>query len=590
MTVDQIAIFIILGCTLALFVFDRWRFDIVAVGALIASVLVGVVDPEEAFSGFGNAAVITVAAVLAISRALGKAGTVDVLVAKITQVTQTQFGQMAAFCVIGAFLSSFMNNVGALALLMPVAISSARKFGYSPSAILMPISFATLLGGMNTLIGTPPNLLIADFRRDALGEPFQMFDFTPTGVALSVTGIAFIILIGWRLIPAGRQGKRSEEELFEITNYVTEVRVGDESKLVGATVAEFEAETGDRVLVTGIVRRNRRISAGMRFQRLQADDVLMIQAETTYLQELVKDSGLELVERAELDEDADEDEFGFAEAVVTPNAWIQGSTPSSLRLRSRFGVNILAVSRQGRPFTSRLRDVRFGAGDVLLLEGDIDSLPDAIASLGCLPLADRKLVFQPRRLALPLVIFGAAIALTAAEVLSSSVAFVAAVLVMVLTGLLRPREVYDAIDWPVIVLLGAMIPVGTALETTGAAQLIADGVAALSGDVAPRVVLGVFLVLTMLLTPILNNAATVVIMAPIVIGIAGQLGVSADPFLIAVAIGASCDFLTPFGHQNNTLILGPGGYEFGDFWRMGLPLDFIIVAVSVSLIPVVWPF
>jgi di/tricarboxylate transporter len=299
---------------------------------------------------------------------------------------------------------------------------------------------------------------------------------------------------------------------------------------------------------------------------------------------------LELVERRSRAPQPDGGELGLMEAVVLPNAVVQGSSPLSLDLRRRYGVTLVAAARQGRRFEGRLREATLSAGDVVLLEGEPTRLRAAIADLGCLPLADRRLAFEARRVAVPIALFAVGIVLAASGLLAAAAAFTGVVLAMVLVRVIRPAQVYDSIDWPVIVLLGAMIPLGDALQDTGAARLIAGSILMISGEVGPLVMLTVVLMMTMAITPVLNNAATVVIMAPIVISIAARMGASPDPFLIAVAIGASCDFLTPFGHHNNTIILGPGGYRFGDFWRVGLGLELVVIVVALLVIPVVWPF
>ncbi|NGO55456.1 SLC13 family permease [Allomesorhizobium camelthorni] len=593
MTFDQTAISAILVCTLALFVWGRWRYDVVAVLSLMAGVGFGVIDPDDAFVGFGNAAVVTVAAVLAISHALGRSGVIDLVGDRVMALARSPSGQRAGLCLLGAFLSGFMNNVGALALLMPVAISAAKASGYSSSRMLMPLSFSTLLGGMLTLIGTPPNLLISQFRAQALGEGFGMFDFTPVGLAVALVGIAFVVTVGWRLIPKDRRGKAAEEESFEVTDYVTELRVGDESAIIGKTVAELERESDDAITIIGIVRNERRLIGRLLYESVRAGDVLMVQSDSDTLQKLVKGQGLELAERpaeSEAEERAAAGELMVAEAVITPVSWVQGRTAATLDLRRHWRVNLLALSRQGRPVDGRLRDVGLVAGDVLLLEGDEKDLNEVIASLGSLPLANRKLIFEPRRILVPVLLFAAAIAATSFGLVPSSIAFTATVVALVLVNALRPDEVYKAIDWSVIVLLAAMIPFGQALENTGTAQLIADGVVALAGTLPALALLGIVLVVTMAATPVLNNAATVVIMAPIALAIAERTGVNADPFLIAVAVGASCDFLTPFGHHNNTIIMGPGGYRFTDFARMGAPLEALVIVVALAVIPIVWPF
>ena len=587
MTWQQGAILAVLAGTLAVFVWDRWRYDVVAITSLMVCILLGLIGPEAAFAGFSNPAVITVAAVLVISRALARSGAIDALAGKLIGASSAKFSHLASFSVLGALLSGFMNNVGALALLMPVALSTARRHGYSPGLLLMPLSFATLLGGMMTLIGTPPNLLISAFRAEATGERFLLFDFTPVGAAVSVAGIAYLLLIGWRFLPAQR-GLPQHAAAFEVADYVTEARVLPASPLIGVDVGRFTTSNGVDVL--GVVREGRRVFGRLRQVVLQANDILLLQADTATLERIIEENGLELVERGSREPRPDSAELSLIEAVVLPDAVVQGSSPSSLDLRRRYGINLVAAARQGRRFEGRLRDATLSTGDVLLLEGEPSQLRMAIAELGCLPLADRKLTFAPRRIALPIALFALGIAAAASGVLPAAAAFTGVVVAMVLTGVIRPPQVYESIDWPVIVLLGAMIPVGDALQDTGAAQLIAGSILMISGEVGPLVVLGAVLLMTMAITPVLNNAATVVIMAPIVISIAARMGVSPDPFLIAVAIGASSDFLTPFGHHNNTIILGPGGYRFGDFWRVGLGLEIVVIAVSLLVIPLAWPF
>jgi di/tricarboxylate transporter len=587
MTWEQAAILTVLAGTLVVFVWDRWRYDVVAITSLMVCVLLGLIGPEAAFAGFSNPAVITVAAVLVISRALARSGAIDALAGKLIGATSAQFSHLASFCVLGALLSGFMNNVGALALLMPAALATARRHGYSPGILLMPLSFATLLGGMTTLIGTPPNLLISAFRAEATGERFLLFDFTPVGVAVSVAGIAYLLLLGWRLLPAGR-GPQREDDAFEIGEYVTEARVGPSSPIIGLDVAGYESSRNAHVL--GIIREGRRLFGRMQAAVLQAGDIMLLQADTATLERTIEEDQLELVERHKQQEAPEAAGPDLVEAVVLPNALVQGSSPLSLDLRRRYGINLVAAARQGRRFEGRLRDATLSTGDVLLLEGEPTRLRAALADLGCLPLERRKLALEPRRIALPIALFALGIAAAASGVLPAAAAFTGVVVAMVLTGVIRPAQVYESIDWPVIVLLGAMIPLGDALQDTGAAQLIAGSILMISGEVGPLVVLGAVLLMTMAITPVLNNAATVVIMAPIVISIAGRMGVSPDPFLIAVAIGASSDFLTPFGHHNNTIIMGPGGYRFGDFWRVGLGLELVVIAVSLLVIPIVWPF
>ena len=593
LTTSQLLALGIFAATLAGFVWDRIRYDVVALGALVACVLVGLVKPDDAFEGFGNPAVITVAAVLVLSHTLARSGVIDLVGGALGRIGTTPTRNLVLLCGLGATLSAFMNNVGALAIVMPVAIASARRLGHSPALILMPLSFATMLGGMTTLIGTPPNLLAAGFRERYAEASFGFFDFTPVGLAITAGGIVLMTLIARFVLPEDREGTRSAIEQFDIGHYVTEVRLPEKSAVIGRTPREIEEESEDRLRIISLQRHGLRLRGRFRNSKLRAADDLLLQAEAELLQELVRKGDVELVAahttEGEKPELAQNTLVETAEVVVVPNAWIQGATARSLQLRARYNVNLLALSRHGRPVMQRLRDTPLSAGDVLLLEGEADTLPEAIRALGCLPLANRKIALQPFRVTAPVIVFGLAIALVALDLLEAQVAFVMAVLGMLALRLLPVRELYDAVDWPVIVLLGAMIPVGGALETSGLAQLIANQVAALGQGWPDRAVLALVLVVTMAVTPMLNNAATVIMMAPIAIGIAQLIGANPDAFLMAVAIGASCDFLTPFGHQNNTLILAPGGYRFADYWRLGLPLDLVVIGAGVALLPIVFP-
>jgi len=587
-TADQIAIFTILPAALVLFIWGRWRYDVVAAMALMAAVLAGVVPADQAFMGFGHPAVVTVAAVLALSRALTRSGFADLIADRLFRLARGPGGQRVALWVAGAGLSAFMNNVGALTLLMPVSITAARRSGEPASRALMPLAFATILGGMVTLIGTPPNVIISTYRKSTEGQAFGMFDFTPVGLTLAAAGLLYLTVIGWRLIPRHRKGK-ADADLFEVGSYVSELRVAEESPAVGEPVAEFEKRTEEPVNVIGIIRGGRRLVQRLKAERVRADDVLLVQASSVALKEAATLPGVELVGSEDLAEDLKKVDTGVLEAVVAPQGRLVGATPISLRLRSQYGINLLAVAREGRPFMARLANVRIRPGDVLLLEGDAETMQTVAVSLGCLPLASRGLHFSPRRVVLPAAVFMAAVASTAVGILPAAMALGLAVLVLVLAEFLPVRELYEAIDWPVLMLLGALIPVGGALRDTGAAALIADWVVTAAANLSPLVILGLVLVVTMALTDLMNNAATAVVMAPIAADIAHRLGASTDPFLMAVAVGASCAFLTPIGHQNNTLVMGPGGYRFTDYWRVGLPLDIIIVAIAVPLIPRVWP-
>jgi di/tricarboxylate transporter len=600
MTFDQAYMIGVLAVMFTLFVWGRLRYDVVAILALLGTSVAGLVPADAAFTGFGHPATVTVALVLVVSRGLMNAGAVDIIARRLVPPAESTALHVGMLATVGGAISTMMNNVGALALLMPAALRSAARVKRSPSLVLMPLAFATILGGLVTMIGTPPNIIVATMRGDLAGAPFAMFDFTPVGGPIAVAGIAFVALIGWRLIPKERTAPAGGRELFQIEDYVSEALVPEGSPLVGKELTEVDDLVAEHdAAVLGLMRGDRRIDPGARHTLLRAGDALVIEAGPDALKAALAKLGLEpagppKTRKEEKDEKTPVllggKDIALAEAVVQPGAIIVGRTGAELRLRRRFGVNLLAVSRQGAPFRGRLAQFRFRPGDVLLLEGESLRLPEVVGALGCLPLAERGL--QANRfhyVEISIVLFAAAIIAATTGVLSFPVALGVAVLVMVVLDIVPPRDIYTSIDWPVVVLIGALIPVGQAMQDTGTTLLIAETLTAAVGQYPPVVALAAVLVVTMTLSDIINNAATAVIMAPIGASVAEQLGANADTFLMAVAVGASCAFLTPIGHQNNTLILGPGGYRFGDYWRMGLPLEITIIAVAIPALLWAWP-
>ena len=589
LTLDQAIAFGTLLITFALFLWGRFRYDVVAMLSLLAVVLTGLVPFDQAFSGFAHPAVITVAAVLILSRALQNAGIVDVVVRLLAPLRGSETLQVGSQAGLIAVLSGFMNNVGALALMLPVALRNAYRDGYAPAKSLMPLAFASLLGGMVTLIGTPPNLIIASFREREVGTPFGMFDFTPVGAVVAISGLAFIVLVGSRLLPTDRRG--ANDDALDVGDYLAEARVQKDGKAWGKSLREIENLVDDEVRIVGLVQGSKRQVAPASTERVHARHVLILEGEPDAIKELVDVGGLKLLSSEGLSaERLQSEEVGLAEAVIKPGSSLEGKKQTSLTLRRDHGINLLGIARHGKRLHTRLGDLRLQTGDVLLLQGPSETMNSTLAELGCLPLAERSLqIGRPRRLLLASVIFALAILATVLDLVPVQVAFVAAAVVVVLVGIVRPGEIYDSIDWPVIVLLGAMLPVGTALETTGGAALVAEGIMALGSNLAPVWMVAMLLVGTMFVSDAINNNATAVLMAPIGFQLAEHLQASPDPFLMAVAVGASCAFLTPIGHQSNTLIMAPGGYHFGDYWRLGLPLELIIAVVAVPMILLVWP-
>lgn len=585
----KLTVAVILALALVLFVWGRWRYDVVAVGALLAGLLTGVVPAANAFDGFKDAAVITVALVLVISAAIRQSGVLDRALRYLGPVLEKPATQVVAFTVIVTVLSGFMNNVGALAIAMPLAIAAAERTKTSPSMLLMPMAFGSLLGGLITLIGTPPNILISGVRQSTSGAPFSMFDFAPVGLAVAAAG-AIYLSFAWRLLPSDRRGAPSAESRFRIADFVAEASVEPDTKAVGMTIAEIEDIAGGEAQVIALTTGERTINAPPRFWRVAAGDVLAIEADSAHLKRIVSEADLALVGDGTLaPEHLASNEVGTIEVVVTGTSPVIGQSPGSLRLRDQ-GINLLAMSRQGRRHTSRLARQRIYEGDVLALQGDLDHLALMTRELNLLPLADRKIELGRRaNVFLPIATMAVAVALATLEIVPIAVAFLAAVVFLAVARVMRPAEMYGAIDPSIIVLMAALIPVTNAVQSTGGTEVVAGLVASLVDASAPMLALGLVLVATLLVTPVLNNAATVLLMGPIAAGIATKAGLNPDAFLMAVAIGASCDFLTPFGHQSNTLVMGPGGYRFLDYGRLGLPLTLIVIAVSIPMIAWVWP-
>ncbi|MGH1578398.1 SLC13 family permease [Planktotalea sp.] len=589
MTQDQIIIFSLFGAVFAMLLWGRFRYDLVAFSALMIGVLLGVVDTKDAFSGFGHPATLVVALVLVVSAGLVRSGAVFLITRTLVDSSRSLGGHIALMGGIGGVLSAFMNNVAALALLMPVDIQTARKAGRSPGLSLMPLSFATILGGMVTLIGTPPNIIIAAIREEQLGAPFKMFDFAPVGGVAAIAGLAFVALIGWRFIPARNDESTASNDL---SAYIAELTVPSESKLIGKRLSELEtdAEKAD-VGLLGLIRDGKRRYGGARNSVLQGGDTLVLEASPDALDEFRAALSLAFSDvKREEHLKADGDGLDVIEVVVTETARIAGKTAQALGLAWRQRTVLMGISREGKSIRDHVRRTEVRAGDILLLLVPKDRGPDVTEWLGCLPLAERGLaVTQDSKVWMAIGMFAAAVAAASFGLVYLPIALGCVVVAYVLAKIVPLSELYTHIEWPVVVLLGSMIPLGAALQQAGGTELIAGALVGLTEGMPAWAILTVLMVVTMTLSDVLNNTATTIVAAPVGIQMAHSLNVSPDPFLMAVAIAASSAFLTPIGHKNNTLILGPGGYQFGDYWKIGLPLEIIVVAVSIPAILVFWP-
>lgn len=592
MTADQITLFVLFGAVFGLLLWGKFRYDLVAFTALMAGVVLGVVPTKHAFDGFGHPATLVVALVLVVSAGLVRSGAVFLITRTLVDSTRKLGAHIALMGLIGGVLSAFMNNVAALALLMPVDIQTAHKAGRQPGLSLMPLSFATILGGMVTLIGTPPNIIIATIREDALGAPFKMFDFAPVGGVTAIAGLLFVAFIGWRLIPDNKDASEAGDPMADVANYIAELTVPEKSKHIGKRVRDlYESAEKNDVAILGLVRDGKRRYGTAHATKLLAGDALVLEASPDALDEFRAALSLNFAEdkRQELVH-ADGEGLQLIEVVVTEDARINGKTAMAVGLGWRQRTVLMGISRSGRQIKKQVRKTEVNAGDILLLLVPQDRGPDITEWLGCLPLAERGLaVTNDKKVWLAIGMFAAAVAAASFGLIYLPVALGLVVIGFVLTKIIPLAEIYDHISWPVVVLLGSMIPLGSALETSGGTELIAGWLIDLTQGMAPWAILTILMVVTMSLSDVLNNTATTIVAAPIGIKMAQALEVNPDPFLMAVAVAASCAFLTPIGHKNNTLILGPGGYSFGDYWRMGLPLEILVVAVSIPAILVFWP-
>jgi di/tricarboxylate transporter len=588
MTSDQLLAFGVIAGMMVMFVWGRLRYDLVAGLALLVAILVGVVPFDRAFSGFSNDIVVIVGAALLVSAAVTRARLMENVLQAIGPRISSVRTQLVLLVTMVTVLSAFVKNIGALAMMLPVAFQMAKRSNVSPSVFLMPMSFGSLLGGLMTLIGTSPNIIVSELRQKLAGHPFSMFDFTPVGLGLSVLGILFLAF-AYRLLPQDRKGGGTLAEGIDIQDYVTEGRVGPKSSFAGETLRALRKRLSNGVSVNAVVREGEKRAS--QDTVLQENDRVILEGEPAALDEAVKAAGLELEgDDREVKAEKPDAEISALEAVIGPDSLLIGNTAARLALHDRFNVNMIAVARSGERLTERLRDIRLYAGDVVVFQGPMEQMTEVLRELGCLPLAPREIhLGTVRRGLVPILALVAAMILAATGKLPVGIAFFGAGLAIILFGSLTVREAYTSIEWPLLVMIGALIPVSDAIRTTGGAEVIADALANIAHALPPWGTVALIMAAAMALTPFLNNAATVLVMAPIAVSFAQRLGLAPDAFLMAVAVGAGCDFLTPIGHQCNMLVFGPGGYKFGDYARLGAPLSLLVLLVGTPLILLVWP-
>ncbi|MGI9400159.1 MAG: SLC13 family permease [Rhizobiaceae bacterium] len=588
MTYEQIFLFSLFGIVFFFLIYGKPRYDLVAFTALIIATLAGFIKPYDAFAGFGHPAVVIISLVLIISRGLLNSGAVEAIATRILDHERPVSAHIGILSVVGAGLSAIINNVAALALLMTVDMEAARKAGRAPSRTLMALSFATILGGMITLIGTPPNIVISQYRQQALGEPFQMFDFSPVGLVVAGVGILFVALIGWRFVPE-REDKHAGEE-GESGLFIAEARPRAKSKSIGIVVSELLPLANDKdIHILGLVRRGKRLRGFAHNEEIRKSDYLVLEGEPKAIEEFIG--------AAELDYSGSEKHGGMAsaslvlqEVIIPENSRLIGRSAKDVRLQYRFGVTLLGVSREGRNFRQRVRELPLKSGDMLLLLGPAKELATVSNWLGVFPIAKRETaVLQRNRALMSGLLFALAIGASVAGFAELTITLAACVIGYAALGIVGGSEIYETVEWKVIVLLASLIPLSAALEESGGTQLIANTIVSATDGWPAWSVLLVLMAITMTLSDFLNNVATALIAAPIGLNVANSIGASPDAFLMGVAVAASCAFLTPIGHKNNTIIMGPGSYRFGDYWYMGLPLELLVLAVSVPAILFFWP-
>ncbi|MEQ8601568.1 MAG: SLC13 family permease [Devosia sp.] len=589
MTIPQMLAFLIIAGMMVAFIMGRWRYDLVAVCALLVGLLFGVVPFERAFVGFSNDIVIIVGSALVVSAAVARSGIMEILIRRYVPRMSSPRVQLIVLVTIVTVLSAFVKNIGALAIMMPIAFQMARRSSVSPSMFLMPMAFGSLLGGLMTQIGTSPNIIVSGVRQELTGTAFTMFDFTPVGAILAAVGIVFLAFFYW-LLPERRREDSGMDKAIEIKNYTTEAHVLPDSSVIGKTVGDLHSAADGAAMVTGIVSASGRRRTPLPDATLKAGDILLIEGDPEALDKMVSQTGLSFAERRG-GAQRDSGNIGVIEAIIGESSGLIGASAQELTLFDRTGLNLIAISRRDQRFTKRLGEIRFQNGDVILIQGHLKRIPELLREWDILPLIERGLKLgSVRNGLLPLSILLVAMAATALGLVPVAPGFFAAAALMILTGALPLRDVYNQIDGPILVMLACLIPVSESLQLTGGTDLVAALLTATAATLPGWGALALIMVAAMAVTPFLNNAATVLVMAPIAAAFATGLGYSPEAFLMAVAIGAGCDFLTPIGHQCNTLVMAPGGYRFGDYWRLGLPLSFLVVLVGVPALMVVWPF
>ena len=585
---DQIIILGLLILMVGLFIWGRWRYDAISLGVLSVFVLLGYIQPEEAFKGFSHPAVITVALVLLISKGLERSGFISVIGRKLQAYANSEIQFMISITFFAAILSSFMNNIGAMAMLLPITLGICQKMNWNPSKFLIPLSFASILGGMNTKIGTPPNIIISEFRNDFADKDFAFFDFAFAGVPVSILGILFISLIGWRLIKK-RPINSENNPLIELEDYLVEMVITENSKLIEKRALDFRQELDTDTALMGQIDENGKKIEIHGNQKLYEGQILIMKINPDMVADIQQEFGLDIDSENDLTSIED---LGGIEAIIVPKSRLIGRKYQYFKRLIGRDLSLLGLWRRGLKFRFRLSNEIFKVGDVLLIanRGEKNNISEKLELAGLMPLWQREfdVARDPTKIFIAFGLFAICLLLVIFNYVPIVVAFLICVIGFVSSKLLTGEGVYRHIDWPVVILLAAMIPIGNTLISYGITDSVSSYLAGLSSAVDYVWLVVLIMIITMFLSDIINNAATAVIMAPLAVSLADKINQPIEPFLMSVAIGASCAFLSPIGHQCNTLVMAPGNYKFGDYWKVGLPLEILIILISVPAIIFYW--
>jgi di/tricarboxylate transporter len=594
MTYEIALVFALLGGAAILFATEKIRPDVVAMGVLAALILTGLIDATTAFGAFSSSAVIALGSVFVISEGLAQTGFGSALARRILVWSgESERRLVLLLMVAGAALSSFMHNTGAAAIFIPAVLALAQRTGRTPSRLLFPLSIAILGGGSLTLIGTAPNILVNDAMLARGERGFGFFGFAPVAAPVLIALIAITVLFYDKLLPE-RGGRKGFVESYKLRDYVTELRVCAESQLVGRKLQEFYRTVDNDLRLVSLIRDNHRIFAPQPSMGLREDDVLLVRGKLDDVHEIREK--LNLVTDPEFRLSAETlapagEQLSLAEVTLAPRSWLVGKTLKSARVQEGFGLVVLAIWRQGATLARRLSDVELRYGDMLLVQGPreaIDRLADERDLILVQEIAAPQL--RPRKLPIALAILAGVVALTVSQFLSATTALFLGAGAMVVTGCLTMERAYETIDWRTLFIVAGMLPLGTVMEQTGTARLVAESMLGIAGSAAPIWLLGGVFLVTMLLSEVVSNDVSTLLVAPLAFTLAGAAGLNPQPFLMTVAIAAGSPFITPMSHGPNLLIMGPGSYRFRDFTLVGIPVTIIIGIITLAVVPLVFPF